>query len=121
MRKPLTIILLLFSLSTFSQVKEMHATLGYLVDKSPEGEIEFIKAQEKCETIWKKLNNQEDYSKLTTEERKLLEYCSEDRLGYYDILGVGCSWYCGGGLDTTSASSELKPYKGLKYKASNAD
>lgn len=122
MRNLLTIFLAVFSLTTFGQsIKEMTPTLGYLVDKSPEGEIEFIKAQELCETFWKKLGSQDDFSKLTPAEKKILDSCSEDMENYYDILGIGCSWYCGGGQDTATASSELKPFKGAKYAASNAD
>jgi len=98
----------------------MTPTLGYLVDKSPEGEIDFIKQQEKCETIWRKISNQIDYEKLSPEDKKIYDSCDESLESYWDILGVGCSWYCGGGQDTASASSELKQFKGIKYSASNS-
>jgi hypothetical protein len=121
MRMLLTIFLTAFSLTTFGQtIKEMTPTLGYLVDKSPEGEIEFIKAREKCETVWAKINNQKDYETLSVEDKKIYDNCDETYENYYDVLGQGCSWYCGGGQDTASASSELKPFKGFKYSASNS-
>lgn len=108
----------MFSLITFGQTaKEMIPVLGYLIDRSPEREIEFIKAQEKCETIWAKISNEKDVEKLSLEEKLILDSCSEEFENYWDILGMGCSWYCGGGQDSVSASSELKPFKGYKYLA----
>jgi hypothetical protein len=101
-------------------MKEMKPTLGYLVDKSSEGEIAFIKQMEKCEALWKKAYDQKDFEKLSDEDKKAYTDCPDDKDDYWDILGIGCSWYCGGGLDTASASSELKPFKGLKYLAENS-
>lgn len=114
------LILILFSIETFGQsVKGLKPTLGRLVDKSPEGEIEFYKNQKECYNLWTKRDNG---NKLTDEEEKLLEKnCMEDEPeGYYEILGGGCSWYCGAGQDTQTASSELKSLKEINYSASNA-
>ena len=96
MRQIFATILTIFSLAVFGQsVKEMTPTLGYLVDKSPEGEIEFIKAQEKCESVWKKIKNETDIQNLSAEDKKIYDNCSEDIENYWDVLGIGCSWYCG--------------------------
>jgi hypothetical protein len=114
------LILLSFAIETFGQsIKNLKPTLGYLVDKSPEGETEFFRNQKECSDLWKKQNAG---SNLTEEEKKKLEEnCMEDAPeSYYDILGVGCSWYCGGGQDTQTASSELKQLKEINYFASNA-
>jgi hypothetical protein len=120
MRNILTIFLTAFALTTFGQtVKEMTPTLGHFVDVSPEKEIEFIKNQVKCEEIWKKLDNQTDLNNLTKEEKVILENCSETKESSCDIIGSECSWYCGGGQDTNSASSFLKPFKGISYSAKN--
>ncbi|HPN70878.1 MAG TPA: hypothetical protein PLZ32_15220, partial [Saprospiraceae bacterium] len=90
-----------------------------MVDKSPEGETQFLNDQKECSDLWKK---QGTGTQLTIDEKKRLEEnCMEDGPeGYYEILGVGCSWYCGGGQDTQTASSELKPSKDIHYSASNA-
>lgn len=120
MRLLTTIILATLTLTIFGQtVKEMTPTLGYLVDVSPQKEIEFIKNQEKCEAIWKKLNGQSDFDKLTKEEKTILENCSETKESSWQIIGSECSWYCGGGQDTNSVSSYLKPFKGMSYGAKN--
>lgn len=34
--------------------------------------------------------------------------------------GTGCSWYCGGEVDTITASSSLPPIKNFDYKPANA-
>ena len=120
MKRLFFILTLLTSLTSFGQKTfEMQPELGYLVDRSSEGEIEFIKEREKCEEIWRKVSNQNDYKNLSSTDREIYENCSEEYENYWDILGVGCSWYCGGGQDTLSASSELKPFKGIIYSSKN--
>lgn len=93
--------------------------MGHLVDKSPEGETEFYNNQKECLGLWAKQNTG---NKLTDEEKKKLnKNCMEDGPeDYYEIIGVGCSWYCGGGQDTQTASSELNSLKEINYSASNA-
>lgn len=109
-----------FTLTVFGQtVKEMQPKLGQLIDKSLQGEIEFIRQREICETVWNKVGNQNDYEKLSPADKKIYDNCDESHESYWDILGAGCSWYCGGGQDTISTSSTLKTYKGIKYSAKN--
>jgi hypothetical protein len=115
----LTILILVTTFSAWGQtIKQMYPALGYVVDKSPEGEIEFNRQKEKCNEVWGR-----HYNTLTNDEKKTLQYCNDNFDGvenYYDILGPGCSWYCGGGQDTQTASSELKSQGQNSYSASNA-
>jgi hypothetical protein len=116
----LTLLILVVSIGATAQtIKNLRPTLGLQVDKSPEGEIEFYNDKKRCAELWKK---EIAGSELTAaEKKKLQENCGEaDPEEYYDILGSACSWYCGGGLDTQSASSELTSYKDINYSASNA-
>lgn len=114
-----TLIITCFSLTTLSQtLKELSPTLGKLIDKSAEGELKFLKEQEQCELIWKKASKV-GYEKLSSQDKKIYDNCSEEE-SYWEILGSGCSWYCGGGLDTTSASSSLKAFKEINYSASKS-
>ena len=39
---------------------------------------------------------------------------------YFDVLYPGCSWYCGGRIDTVKASSSLSPQGKFNYQAKNA-
>lgn len=120
MRQLLICFLTIFTLTTFAQtVKDMQPTLGFLVDKSAEGEIEFIRQREICEALWEKVSNQTDYEKLSPTDKKIFDNCDESKENYWDVLDVGCSWYCGGGEDTVTASSVLKTYKGINYSAKN--
>lgn len=96
-------------------VKELKPELGYLVDRSTADEIKFIEDREKCEEIWRKASAET----LSVPDQIIFDNCSEEYESYWDILGFGCSWYCGGGLDTLSALSELKPFKGIPYSAKN--
>ena len=97
----------------------MKPELGYLVDLSPEGERAFIKEQEKCDELMKTVSKHGMESGLSKEELEFYEDCLDEKGDYWEILGIGCSWYCGGGQDTLSASSELKPTNGISYSAKN--
>lgn len=114
------LVVLLVSVGLAGQGQEvvhMHPRLGTSIDRSPEGEAAFKRAREVCEDLWRRSDS------LTTEERELLAECDDPAMeseGYYDVLGPGCSWYCGGGMDTLSASSELRPGNGIRYAAANA-
>ena len=102
------VIFLTFSEILFAQnVKDMYPQLGRSLDFEPKIGEQWEKADKIMEDI------QWDYTKLTTENKKFFEqinymYESEVEQGYYDAIGGGCSWYCGGGPDSISASSYLK-------------
>ncbi len=120
MKKIIILIALLPSFTIFGQsIREMTPIIGYLVDRSLEGELDFIQKQEDCERFWKEVGTKIDQKDYTPEQQKLFDYCATDVEGYWDIIGVGCSWYCGGGLDTLSASSELNSFKSLSYSVKN--
>ncbi len=57
--------------------------------------------------------------KLTAAEEKTLEQF-EDNVIFEELYSGHCSWYCGGQVDTITASSALKPSKSYTYEASNA-
>ena len=100
-------VFLTFSGIVFSQnVKKMYPTLGRSLDFDPKIGEQWEKAYEILDSIdW-------DNSKLTDENKKFFDQIGfdyeEDHEGYYDAIGIGCSWYCGGGEDSISASSYLK-------------
>ncbi len=101
-------------------IPELEPTLGKHLDLSLEGEIEFIRQRQECERIWELTANQKEYENLSPEDKKKYENCDETYESYWDVLGIGCSWYCGGGQDTLSASSHIPTSKGLTYEAKNA-
>lgn len=113
-------LLFLTSASSIGQeIKEMNPQLGNFIERSEQGEKEFIAERKKCENVWQKVSNQKDYENLSEADKSIYDNCDETYENYWDILGIGCSWYCGGGQDTLSASSELKPNKERTYSAKN--
>ncbi len=116
----LAAMMIAFSIGSHAQaIKNLKPTLGLLIDKSAEGEAEFLRMQSQCSALWKK---QSQKVTLTADEEVMLEEnCSEGGPeNYFDILGAGCSWYCGGGVDKQTASSELSPYNNINYSPGNA-
>ena len=68
---------------------------------------------EVCDRVAHKANI--DYNSLTDLEYALLGFVEEDRVLSH-FYGCGCSWYCGGQIDSVTASSVL----GEKYAAEKA-
>lgn len=121
MRIVVVIIGLALTMALHGQaVREMTPTLGFLVDKSPEGELAFLGKKEGCEQFMDTLRDRLPGGKLTPEERQMLDDCDGGMEDYWAIIGQECSWYCGGGMDRLAASSELAPAGGLDFRAGNA-
>jgi hypothetical protein len=51
----------------------------------------------------------------------LIKKYDESVENIWDVIGGGCSWYCGGGNYSVKSSSELRPNKEITYKAKNAN
>jgi hypothetical protein len=72
----------------------------------------------KVDELWKRADSimesiKNNLELLTAEDKLFFEqvnydYENEMRSEYYSVVGEGCSWYCGGGPDSVSASSYLK-------------
>lgn len=60
------------------------------------------------------------WNELTPEEQATFEKYGEVYENMWHIVGGGCSWYCGGGQDTQTASSELSAQGTNTYFAKNA-
>lgn len=102
----------------FAQPKELSPTLGELIDKNAEGEKKALLEEAKFQKI-AVLVNTKGIESLTPADKKFYENYPEVAPGYWDVLGGGCSWYCGGGTDTRKATSELPASKTTTYSAKN--
>lgn len=113
---------LLLSFAVAAQtVKEMKPEKGAMIDRSVQGEVLWNQQQRSCEALFKKAADMGGYERLSAADRKRYDQCSENEMkGYWDAVGDGCSWYCGGGPDSVYASSSLKSMSGISYKAENA-
>lgn len=86
------------------------------LDLSPEGEAQFEEEVRNCDLLLKKLENKEE---MTPDESLQVDRCFVEG-GYWDAIGEGCSWYCGGGPDSVSASSYLPAGSQYSYEPRNA-
>ena len=87
---------------------------------SVEGERQFHENQKLIGQIADKLERGVKLKDLPMDQQKIYSEWDETTEGYWDILGGGCSWYCGAMCDTVSASSTLKSQGDNVYDASNA-
>lgn len=71
-----------------------------------------------CEKVYQKLQ-QKNYQ-LTADDEKILSLCDETKESPWEVLGGGCSWYCNGGGDSVTASSQLKSQGKFNYHPGNA-
>ena len=59
-----------------------------------------------CNDIWNRINSENvRFEDLTHDEKINLSYCDEYNGNPWSILPHGCSWYCGGQIDTIKSSS----------------
>ena len=104
----------------FSQIKEMNPSSTQLLDFSVQGEIEFNKNQEDGMKVMEKLGDGIKYEDLSQLDKDAISKVDETMESYWDIIGGGCSWYCGGGPKEVTASSFLKSQGEINYEPKNA-
>ncbi|AXT49492.1 hypothetical protein D1818_01145 [Aquimarina sp. BL5] len=120
MNKLLTYIFLITAPILIAQdIKTLTPTIEDLSHLSVAGETAFNRNLKACEAIWEKMENGVDYKDLTAVEKKAIDNVDETMVNYWDIEGQGCSWYCGGGPTTKTASSTLDLQGAINYKADN--
>lgn len=95
--------------------KDLFATKGEFHDFSPKAIEEFNNR----EANYQKMLEKYEAGKITQEQLEAAEY--DDTLAdIYDIIGGGCSFYCGCEYDTVFASSSLSSQGQRNYDAVNA-
>ena len=120
MKHYLIIGFILISQFAQSQTKEMHPSSVNILNFSEEGEKIFNENLIIFQNINKKLSNGLKYDDLTKKEKEVYDKADETKSNYWDIIGDGCSWYCGGGPEEVTASSFLKSSGSNSYVAKNA-
>ncbi len=104
----------------FSQIREMNPTSTRILNLSISGEKKFKDNIEACKKIQDKMSNGVKYDDLSQQEKDALSKVDETMEDYWDIIGAGCSWYCGGGPKEVTASSYLKSQGDNNYEPKNA-
>jgi hypothetical protein len=120
MKHYLIIGLILISQIGFSQIRELNPTTVKHLDLSVEGEKSFNEIQDLFKKISDKMSKGVKYGDLTQSEKDVLSKIDETQEDYWDIIGGGCSWYCGGGPKEVTASSFLKSQGAISYEPKNA-
>jgi len=121
MKTQLLFLLLIFltlpGISYSQNVKEMSPKFGRDLDFSEKGAAEFQKIMDALAKVeW-------DVDKLTAKQKEYVKKHGIDETtgSYWETMGGGCSWYCGGGPDSVSASSYLKSNNAkINYLPENA-
>ncbi|MBR4855581.1 MAG: hypothetical protein IKU94_03030 [Bacteroidaceae bacterium] len=101
----LTFLLFLYTFSAYAQIKSLEPILITLTD------IDLVKCEQQIKQAQKDLD---EGKPMSQDKLQLLDLVESDQLLMH-FYGVGCSWYCGGQIDTIQASSSLSE----KYKAEN--
>lgn len=109
-------ILILFTSLNAQDVPTLKPRIGKMLDFGPSVKEEWALRDK----AFRALNEGKKWDDLTTEELAAIEKCGEIYENMWDIVGGGCSWYCGGGQDTQTASSELTAQGTNTYSAKNA-
>jgi hypothetical protein len=103
-----------------NSIKEIKPSEIQPLNLSNEAAARFEKDREVFVTISNKLNDGAKVQDLSADERRVWNETDETMEDYWDIIGGGCSWYCGGGPKEVTASSELQSQGANSYKAENA-
>jgi len=99
------------------EIKNLNPSYVHVLDFSDEAKAEWTLR----DTLLSQLSSgKKDWDKMTSEEQALLEKYGEVYEDIWDIVGGGCSWYCGGGPEEVTASSYLKSQASNNYEAKNA-
>jgi hypothetical protein len=125
MKKIISIILLfqLGFLGYAQELKNLNPTNIELVeiDQDLIDNFNTEESYKRCGEVWDRMEKEKrSWKDLTDEELNILKYCGEVRESVWEIVGGGCSWYCGSGLGTQTASSYLKSQGSNSYDPSNA-
>jgi hypothetical protein len=111
--------LFLFCFGNLHGQKEFQPAQVDTLNYSPKNEETYYVFAEFCDSILNTIQTEEQYDSLNNHYNQVLGFCERAmKFDYYDVSIEGCSWYCGGGIDTVLSS---KPQKSTKYSDFNAN
>ncbi len=117
------LILLVFA-NTFAvaqnTIRELKPVEIQPLDLSPDGASAFEADYNRYLKISQKMQKGIKFDELSIEEQRILNETDETMEDYWDVIGGGCSWYCGGGPEEITSSSALKPQGANTYEARHA-
>lgn len=120
MKKTLVFIFLLCTKFGAAQLIEMRPSFTTKMEWSLEAEKAFKDNEDAYRKILTKIENGTKPEELSPKEKAFYDSFDETIEDYWDIIGGGCSWYCGGGPKEVTASSTLATVDEITYEANNA-
>lgn len=121
--KPFLFFLILMSLSCVtvqSQIKDLYPIMEWPLNLSYDGEKIWQEQQTLGFTAMEKLYQGDKEEDLAEDEQRALENLDETKDDYWETIGSGCSWYCGGGPKEVTGSSYLQSQSSNSYEPQNA-
>lgn len=119
MKYHLTLFVIFFYILS-GNTQEMQPTLGKIIDKNEQGEADFLAKRAEFDRLLDKIPADGSTDNFTAREKEIFNSMTEVDPGYWEVIGGGCSWYCGGGPRKVTASSALKSSGDITYAAENA-
>ena len=118
MRYFFSLLFLQCSFAIYGQeIRTLNPSIGQILDFGPSVQKQWAVRDE----VLRSLDSRErSWDELTEGERKLVQKYGEVYESMWDIIGGGCSWYCGGGPKEVTASSYLKSQGDNDYTPQNA-
>lgn len=117
-KRTLFILVILIGKNISAQtIPTLTPTIGKMMDFTPERKAEWVIRDKAMQDL---TDGKRTWEELTPEEEELFTKYGEVYESMWDIVGSACSWYCGGGLDTQTASSSLRPQGSNTYSPENA-
>lgn len=107
---------MLLNVANAQDVPTLKPTLGKILEFNPTVQQEWSLRDQALNDLSQGVRS---WDELTAEEQTIIEKYGEIYENMWDIVGGGCSWYCGGGQDTQTASSELTTQGTNTYNAKN--
>ncbi|MDH5380827.1 MAG: hypothetical protein OEW75_08245 [Cyclobacteriaceae bacterium] len=101
-----------------SQILDLYPSEISPLNLSETGEKEYREKRNRIEQLWA-IPEEKITKQQLNELDNLLEEIPETSESYWETVGGGCSWYCGGGPKMISSSSFLESQGTNNYKASN--
>lgn len=110
-------IFLLITFHSFSQnLKEFETSIAMDFDFGIQVQNDWKERDQLLEDLESEKHRWEE---LTEKELELLDKYDETYNSMWDVIGGGCSWYCGAGAYTVNTSSFLKSQKNNSYTSNH--
>ena len=116
MKTLLSLLILCLYVSAFSQTPLQLRPIVITLDLNEEDAQAFLTNKKKYDAILTKLKDGFGVANLSEEDKAIWDNHDETMEDYWAIIGMGCSWYCGGGPQRVTASSHLKTQGNTTYE-----